>query len=34
MKPEPLPGFVWLATLGKVLHAHERHLEFADGPPE
>jgi hypothetical protein len=28
MNPVPLPGHVWLATPGKVLHADERHLEF------
>jgi hypothetical protein len=29
MKPEPLPGHVWLVTPGKVLHALAEHLEFA-----
>ena len=24
----PLPGYVWLDTPGKVLHAEKRHLEF------
>jgi hypothetical protein len=34
MKPDPHPGYVWLATPGKVLHADERHLEFTDVAPE
>jgi hypothetical protein len=34
MNPEPLPGYVWLATPGKVLHADERYLEFTGDPPE
>ena len=34
MKPDPLPGYVWLDTPGKVLHADERHLEFTGDPPE
>jgi hypothetical protein len=34
MDPNPHPGFVWLATPGKVLHADERFLEFTDHPPE
>jgi hypothetical protein len=34
MTPEPLPGYVWLDTPGKALHAEERHLEFTDDPPE
>jgi hypothetical protein len=33
MNPDALPGYVRLATLGKVLHADERHLEFTDNPP-
>jgi hypothetical protein len=32
MKPDPLPGYVWLEMPGKVLHADERHLEFTDQP--
>ena len=28
-----LPGFVWLDTPAKVLHADERHLEFTEDPP-
>jgi hypothetical protein len=28
MRPEPLPGYVWLDTPGKVLHVEERYLEF------
>jgi hypothetical protein len=34
MNPVPLPGYVWLATPGKVLHADERYLEFTGDPPE
>ena len=34
MEPGPLPGYVWLATPGKVLHADQRHVEFPDRPPE
>ena len=30
MNPELLPGHVWLDTLGKILHADERYLEFTD----
>jgi hypothetical protein len=33
VNPDPLPGFVWLATPGKMLHADERYLEFTDTPP-
>ena len=33
MNPEPLPGYVWLETPGKVLHAAEHQLEFTDVPP-
>ena len=32
MEPEPLSGFVWLETLGKVLHARAEHLEFTESP--
>jgi hypothetical protein len=28
MNPDPLPGYVWLDTPGKALHAPERELEF------
>jgi hypothetical protein len=28
MKPDPLPGYVWLQSPGKVLHVEERVLEF------
>jgi hypothetical protein len=34
LNPDSLPGYVWLATLGKVLHGDERRLAFADDPPE
>ena len=30
MEPEPLPGYVWLVTPGKVLHVLADHLEFRD----
>ena len=30
MKPDPLPGYVWLDTPGKVLHAPEDALEFRE----
>jgi hypothetical protein len=30
----PLPGYVWLDTPGKVLHAAEHMLEFRDEPPD
>ena len=33
MKPEPLPGYVWLDTPGKVLHVQVARLEFRNGPP-
>jgi hypothetical protein len=33
MNPDALPGYVWLATPGKVLHADESYLEFTDDPP-
>ena len=32
MNPDPLPGYVWLDTPGKVLHASEHKLEFTDEP--
>jgi hypothetical protein len=31
MNPEPLPGYVWLDTLGKVLHVRAAALEFREG---
>jgi hypothetical protein len=34
MSPEPHPGYVWLETPGKVLHAPEQALEFTDEPPK
>ncbi len=33
LNPEPLPGYVWLATPGKVLHVRAGDLEFRDEPP-
>jgi hypothetical protein len=33
MKPEPLPGYVWLDTPGKLLHVLAVWLEFSDSPP-
>jgi hypothetical protein len=33
MNPDPLPGYVWLETPGKVLHVDERVLEFTDELP-
>jgi hypothetical protein len=33
MKPDPLPGYVWLDAKGKVLHAPEYLLEFRDDLP-
>ena len=32
MKPDPLPGFVWLDTPGKVLHVDEHVLGFTNVP--
>jgi hypothetical protein len=32
MKPDPLPGYMWLDTPGKVLHANENQLEFTHLP--
>ena len=32
LNPDPLPGYVWLATPGKVLHMEERYLEFQEHP--
>ena len=32
MKPKPLPGYVWLATQGKVLHVRAGDLEFRVEP--
>ena len=28
MRPEPLPGYVWLDTRGKRIHVWAAHLEF------
>ena len=28
MRPEPLPGYVWLDSQAKRLHAWAEHLEF------
>ena len=28
MNPKPVPGYVWLDTLGKVLHVEAARLEF------
>lgn len=28
MSPDPLPGYVWLDTPGKVLHVGEHEVEF------
>jgi hypothetical protein len=33
MQPEPLPGYVWLDTSGKVLHVQAARLEFRIEPP-
>ena len=33
MNPDALPGYVWLATPGKVLHVDEWVLEFTDELP-
>jgi hypothetical protein len=33
MRPEPLPGYVWLDTPGKVLHVEAARLEFRHDPP-
>ena len=33
MNPEPLPGYVWLDTPGKVLHVEAARLEFRNDPP-
>jgi hypothetical protein len=33
MRPEPLPGYVWLDTRGKRTHVWVAHLEFRDDPP-
>jgi hypothetical protein len=33
MRPEPLPGYVWLDAPGKVLHVEADRLEFRDDPP-
>ena len=31
--PEPLPGYVWLDTSGKMLHVEASRLEFRNDPP-
>ena len=33
LNPEPLPGYVWLDTPGKVLHVQVSALEFSSDPP-
>ena len=33
MNPDPLPGYVWLDTPGKVLHVQAARLEFRNEPP-
>jgi hypothetical protein len=33
MRPEPLPGYVWLDTPAKVLHVEAAWLEFRNDPP-
>jgi hypothetical protein len=33
LNPEPLPGYVWLASPGKPLHVWADHLEFCTDPP-
>jgi hypothetical protein len=33
MNPEPLSGYVWLDTSGKVLHVEAAQLEFRNAPP-
>jgi hypothetical protein len=32
MHPDPLPGYVWLDTSGKVLHVEAVRLEFRENP--
>ena len=34
MNPDPLPGYVWLAMPGKVLHGDKRHLDFTEDQSE
>jgi len=34
MNPHTLPGFVWLASPRKVLHADERYLNFTGDLPD
>ena len=31
LNPDPLPGYVWLDTPGKVLHVPAAALEFREG---
>jgi hypothetical protein len=33
MNPEPLPGYVWLDTPGKVDHVEVARLEVRNDPP-
>jgi hypothetical protein len=33
LNPEPIPGYVWLATPGKVLHVLAGDVAFLDEPP-
>ena len=33
MNPEPLRGYVWLDTPGKMLHVEASRLEFLNDPP-
>jgi hypothetical protein len=33
MRPEALPGYVWLDSSPKRLHVWTAHLEFRDEPP-
>jgi hypothetical protein len=32
MNPEPLPGYVWLDTPGKLMHVEAARLEFQTEP--
>ena len=34
MKPEPLPGYVWLDTRMRRLHVWADHLEFREDPED
>ena len=33
MRPEPLPGYVWLDTRGRRTHVWAAHLELRNDPP-